>query len=443
MAGFLTRKLAELRTCTSGNALILTSLAFPALIGAGGLSMDTIQWTLMQRQMQRQADSAALAGAFARAQGNDHQTAAQASIERDNLVALTETDIRLTPMMVEGQNVQTVHVILETQSTLPFSNLFLKRPTTIHVEANATSVTNGEYCVISLEDTSYNSAIYLQGSASVNMGCGMSTNSRGAQALTASGSSMVKASHVAAVGGLKASSKNIDANTTLIPYSVAQADPLKDVPNPTSSDLSVCNGASQLTVGSNTTVNVTNPTGVRCFKGMDIQGTAHFAPGVYYIDGASNGNKINTLSIGAQATVTGEGVTFILTSSNADSKPSTVATLDMNGGATLDLKAPGGDSCTGAACSYAGVLFYQDRRAVLPNGNASNLINGNANSILEGAIYFPKQTVTFSGNSGMTTKCVQLVSRRVTFIGNNTIVNDCPVDYDTERFLGTRVYLVA
>jgi putative transposon-encoded protein len=391
--------------------------------------MDTIQWTLMQRQMQRQADSAALAGAFARAQGNSHETAAQDSLERDNLVALTDTEIKLTPMTVEGQNVQTVHVILETQSALPFSNLFLKRPTTIHVEANATTVTNGEYCVVSLESNSYNGAINLQGSASVSMGCGMSTNSRGSQALTASGSSMVKATHLAAVGGLKASSKNIDPDTILLPYSVSQSDPFSSLPTPTSLP-NPCN--TKLDVASNTTKSFSPG----CYQAGTIQGTANFSPGVYYIDGGN-------LKVNAGAVVNGTGVTFILTSKTADTSPRTIATLDINGGATLNLSAPGADSCIGTACDYADVLFYQDRRAVLPNGNSSNTINGNASSSIQGAIYFPQQTVEFSGNSGMVTKCVQIVSRRVTFIGNNSMVNECPVDYDTERFLGTRVYLVA
>lgn len=418
----------RLTKAQDGNALMLCALALPALIGAGGLAMDTIQWTLMQRQMQRQADSAALAGAFARAQGNSHDAAATDSLTRDNLLALSSTEIKLTPMTVEGQTVQTVHVILESESTLPFSNLFLGRTTTLHVEANATSVTNGEYCVISLEPNSYNGAINLQGSASVSMGCGMSTNSRGSSALTASGSSIVTATHLAAVGGLKASSKNIAQGTTLVPYSVAQSDPFASLPTPSSLP-NPCN--TQLSVASNTTKNFTPG----CYQAGTIQGTANLSPGIYYIDGG-------TLKVNAGAVVNGTGVTFILTSKTAANSPSTIARVDINGGATLNLSAPSTTTCAGTTCDYADVLFYQDRRAVLPNGNSSNVINGNATSTLQGAIYFPKQTVEFSGNSGMVTNCVQIVSRRVTFIGNNNIVNECPIEYDTDRFMGTRVYLV-
>ena len=45
-----------------GNALIIAGAALPLLVGAAGLATDTIQWTLWKRQLQRAADSAALAG---------------------------------------------------------------------------------------------------------------------------------------------------------------------------------------------------------------------------------------------------------------------------------------------------------------------------------------------------------------------------------------------
>ena len=36
-----------------GNVLVLSALAMPLMIGAAGLAMDTIQLTLIQRQLQR------------------------------------------------------------------------------------------------------------------------------------------------------------------------------------------------------------------------------------------------------------------------------------------------------------------------------------------------------------------------------------------------------
>ena len=50
-----------------GNALVIAGAALPLLVGAAGLATDTIQWTLWKRQLQRAADSAAIAGVYDRA----------------------------------------------------------------------------------------------------------------------------------------------------------------------------------------------------------------------------------------------------------------------------------------------------------------------------------------------------------------------------------------
>jgi Flp pilus assembly protein TadG len=411
----------------NGNALILASVALPALIGAGGLATDTIQWTLMQRQLQREADSAALAGAFAKAQGASASAAATASINRDNLVVLSKTPV-IENAPTKGAyagNTGAVRVVLESTKTLPFSNMFLGKATKMTVEATAASLTNGNYCIISLE-ASNTAGITMQGSSTVNMGCGLATNSKASPAVIAGGSTQVTVSHVAAVGGLK-NSANYIGGTVLLPYSVPQKDPFASLPAPTLPS----GNCPAVSVQPQSTWNASPG----CYKGMDIKGTVNFAPGIYYIDGNSNGNQAaNSLSFGAQAVVNGlGGVTFILTSSSTSTTNPKIATLDMNGGATVNLSA----TTTG---TYAGVLFYQDRRAL---SGTTNTVNGNANSSYQGAIYFPKQDLSFSGDSGMTTDCVQLVSRRVTFTGNTSILNECPVDSGAGSFIGTRVFLVA
>jgi Flp pilus assembly protein TadG len=406
----------------SGNALVLVALALPALVGAGGMAMDSVQWTLMQKQMQREADSAALAGAFARAQGADASTAATASLTRDALVTLTQATVIERPPTTGSYagNTEAVRVVLTTTKSLPFSSLFLRDATTVKVEATAAALTNGSYCVVSLE-TSSSTGIIMQGSATVNMGCGLATNSKGVPAVTAGGSSTITASHVAAVGGLKATA-NYTSGTVLLPYTVPQKDPLSALPTPTLP--SPCSGGN-INVGPNSSLNVTNPTGVACYSDMNLKGTVHFDPGIYYIDGGS-------VTLGSQAVVSGTGVTFILTSSTAATNSSSIGSLSMNGGATVNLTS----STTG---TYAGILFYQDRRAT---AGGSNTVNGNSASALQGAIYFKSQDLSFSGDSGMTTDCVQMVSRRVTFTGNNSIVNVCPVNSGAHSFVGTRVYLV-
>lgn len=405
----------------SGNVLFVATLSLPVVIGAGGLATDTIQWTLWQKQMQRQADSAALAGAFAKAQGADPLANATSDINRYSFVTLSAAPtIENAPTAGSyAGNTNAVRVVLQTSKRLPFSSIFLASPPTLQAEATAAVVSNGNYCVISFENGS-TAGVTMQGNATVNMGCGIATNSTAANAVVAGGGSSIYATPVSAVGGLSASS-NYVTGTVLLPHSISQQDPFASLPTPT-----VPAGCSnKLTVAPSATENVTNPSGIACYRGIDVKGTVTFAPGVYVIDGSS-------LSFGSQAMVSGTGVTFILTSNNATSNPSTIATLDTNGGANIQLSAP-------TSGTYQGILIYQDRRAV---DSGTNTINGNASSSLQGAIYMPSQAVSFSGDSGMNTQCVQIATRRVTFIGNNNIANSCPAGSGAASFTGTRVQLV-
>ncbi len=49
----------------SGNAVLLTALGMPVLIGAAGYAMDMAQMYAWQRELQHSVDQAALAGAWA------------------------------------------------------------------------------------------------------------------------------------------------------------------------------------------------------------------------------------------------------------------------------------------------------------------------------------------------------------------------------------------
>jgi hypothetical protein len=394
----------------------MTALMMPVFVGAAGLTSDTIQMAFIRRVMQRQADSGAIAGAFALTQGYAAADTVTTDLARNNNYPLTVAPVIENAPTVGpyAGNARAVRVALATDAHLPFVGFFMGAER-ITAEATAAVVGLGEYCAIALEPTTA-AGIYMSGSTTVNLNCGLMTNSISSSAVSATGSSNVLASPVAAVGGLPASN-NYATGVELFPYSVPQADPYASLANP-----SIGNGSNAGNVGSNQ-VKSLNP---GTYAGMKIQGTANLAPGVYYIDGGS-------LSIGSQAVVNGTGVTFVLTSKSAGTSPSSIATMDINGGSTLNITAP----TTG---TYAGVLMYQDRRA--PNVGQTNNINGNSVSKLQGAIYFPNQEVQFTGTSGMNINCIKLVARRITFIGNSTINNVCPANSGVASMLGTKVKLV-
>lgn len=417
----MTKQTLFARLCddSSANVLTMTALLMPVMIGAAGLGVDTVQWSLTQRQLQRMADTAAMAGALANSQGKSAKTGATAALAKINLVTMNQSPVIETPPSSGAytKDGTAIRVILATSKPLPFSSLFLKSGPLVKAQATAAFVNSGNYCVLSFESSA--AGITMQGGTSVTMGCGMATNSNASVAVTTGGQSTVSVSQVAAVGGLK-SSVNYAPGTILLPHSKPWQDPLSSLVDP--SGPTACRKSMPLSVQPNTSVTISPPSGgIACFNGASIKGNVTFAPGTYYINGGS-------LSIAANAVVTGSGVTFILKDFSGNSG----ITVDISGSATVNLTAP-------TSGTYGGILFYQSRTAP---SNGKNTISGNTSSKLEGAVYLPNQQVTFAGTTGMDTKCLQIVARTVAFSGASTIQNDCSGNPAAKAFTGSRASLV-
>lgn len=423
LRGFLTR----LRRDKRGSVLILTAASLPLVIGAAAMTTDMIQWALWKRELQRQADSGALAGAFALTQSKTVSSTVTADLTKNADTTLTVTptiDYVVDSGPTSGafaNNPSAVRIVLQTSRKLPFSSLFLSTAPTIQAEATAAIVPVGEYCVVALEKTA-EVGISIGGSAIVNMGCGMianSTGKNGIDAVNAYGNAAVTSTPIAAVGAMSPDS-HFAAGTTFLPYSPPQADPFEDLPNPVlPADCPDNNIVNNLKVQPSDPPKTLDP---GCYTGgVDLKGSVTLNPGIYYIDGSS-------VTINSGAVVTGTDVTIILTNS---SNPSAAASIDINGGATVNLSATKNGT-------YAGVLIYQDRRA----NYGTEKINGNSSSSLEGAVYMPGRQVDFNGGAGIGTQCLQLVARRVIFSGNATVSNSCPPGSNAGSFDGRRVRLV-
>ncbi len=412
-----------------GNALIIAGAALPLVIGSAGLASDTIQWTLWKRQLQRAADSAALAGVYARVQANAGQTTAAAvtnDLGRNNhtnidlLTGFPEITFPTNASWTNG-----VRVNLAVQKKLGFSSLFLPNPPIINAEATAATVATGVYCVVSLEQTSI-TGITATGNSTLNLGCGMITNSTSLTAAIATGSSEVHATPIAAVGNIS-DSDNWN-NAELLPFTVKQADPFANV-NPPS--FTPCQGnANKLSVNSNQTVDrsVSDANKTVCVSDMDLKGTIKLGTDTVYVIDSGN------FSAGAQAEISCTRCTIILTNSSTATSP-TIGQVDINGGAEIKMTAP----TTGP---FRNLLFYQDRRAP-STANLVNKINGNSDSVLSGALYFPRQQLQINGTSNLKFTCAQFVSRIVEFSGNGSINNTCTGGYGDGAIMGRHVRLVA
>jgi len=405
-----------------GNALVIAATTLPLVIAAAAISIDTVQVSLAKRQLQRSADSSALAGAHALVQ----QREVAPSVYHD-LALNNDVNLSVSPTIQNAPtagpyagNLRAVRVVLSAERPVPFISVFWAATMNVTAEATAAIVYAGQFCVLSLE-TGNTTGITFAGNSTVNLGCGVMSNSRSASAVSAGGSATVIASPVAAVGGVLPSGAYV-GTTNLLPYSPPQPDPYASLPEPTVP--ANCQNEYGVQPNQDAPTPTLSSPGVYCFRGMNIKGTVTLPPGVYIIDGGA-------LSFGSQANVTGTGVSFVLTSRTATSDPSSIADVSINGNAVLNLTAP-------TSGTYAGVLMYQDRRARL----ATSQINGNSASTFHGGFYFPARVLTFNGTSGMHTDCLQLVARRIAFSGNSNIQNNCPANGGAEAFDATLVRLV-
>ncbi|MGA7323849.1 MAG: hypothetical protein WBX25_05070 [Rhodomicrobium sp.] len=126
------------------------------------------------------------------------------------------------------------------------------------------------------------------------------------------------------------------------------------------------------------------------------------APGVYYI-------KSGTFSIAGGSTVTGSGVTIVLTSNTSG-----YATASISNGSSVSLSAPS----TGIT---AGIVFFSDRNA--PTSGTINF-SGGTSEAFTGALYFPTQQVVYS-NGASAAACTQLIAWHIQFTGGSQFNSNC------------------
>lgn len=411
-----------------GNVLAIGAAAMPLMIGAAAVGLDTVQMSLWKRQLQRMADSAALAGAHSLVQKNtpSGQAVAEAAVTRDRLLndqlgLLTGYPIVQSAPLTGpfAGNAKAVRVVLSAKRDLPFWRFFQGESPTVTVEATAAIVKTGRFCILTLEEGAVQ-AINFTGNAMVNLGCGIATNSTAVPAIDAGGSSSLIADPIMARGGLDATNPYY-GNSTIIPYSDKQEDPFADRPDPSAA----ANGmgcSDSFDDLPSVTLNEAGGTAV-CFNSMTIDRTINLPAGTYYI---KNGN----LNLGSHAAITGTNVTIVFTG-DGDS----IGKIEMNGQASMTLSAP-------TAGVYRDIVIFRDKDRVtmddwhLNGGNALNLT---------GALYMPKTNMLINGNSTMSSNCLQIVSQRISFSGNmnlsNSLTSTCS-NNPGEEFTLSQVRLV-
>lgn len=419
MFNFLRKLIKDRR----GNALVIAAAALPLLVGSAGLATDTIQWALWKRQLQRAADSAAIAGVYDRVNNAGKTTTTNTAVYHD-LELNQHTGIGLKAGYPQisypadtAEETYKVKVTLAVEKNLAFSSIFLAQTPTILTTATAAAVPGtSEICAWAQEPSSTNTGISIIGNAGIEMDCSFMSNSPSKNSAFAKGSAKVKAESVAAVGGIQQSA-NWDVDSYQ-PYTTAPDDPYAGI-DPRN-DTKNCAGHNKTSGNSTTWVKDAldentdfsnskdaNGNKANCYSSLSVGAgkTLTLPDGTYYIDG---GDAF------IQGDISCNACTIVLTNSD-NSASATIGTFKVNATAKININAP-------ATGPYKGIALFQDPRAT-DSAGTTNRINGNSSSQINGVVYFPKQAIDYNGTGNTSAVCTLLVARRLTFSGNSGTSN--------------------
>ena len=398
-----------------GNVLAIAAACMPLVVGAAGLATDTIQWTLWKRQLQRAADSAAIAGVYERESANGATTTVDSTVSHDLSLNLhtfyglktgnPNCSGKCTLVFPADSGVETdqVTVTIAIQQRLPFSSFFLHTPPTITATATAASIPAGGDACIEALDTTSTTGVTFSGNAAVEMpDCDIFSNTSGTNSAIGRGSAAVTANSVGGVGGIQ-QSNNFTVNAYR-PYSPALNDPYANV-NPDPDDMHCT--ASALTPSTNFG---SLASGTNCFSSLSVGPNQTLNIPASY----SGPIYINGGGVDFKGTFNCSSCTIVLTNSSGSST-ATIGQLTTNATANVNITAP----TTG---TYKGIAIMQDRRSTTCTGNC-NTINGNSASVITGAVYFPNQEVWYNGTGTTTATCTMFVAKRITFTGNSGTSN--------------------
>lgn len=385
-----------------GNYAMITALMAPVLIGSAGLATEGGLWMYVHQNLQGAADSAALSSATLyslNTSGNLDNQAQSVIATYGYTVGTAGTTVTVNRPPATGAYAgsnRAIEVIVTTKQSRLLSSLFNTGDVTLTGRAVAVPGNAGVGCVLSLNLTA-SGGVTSQGNSAVDLSqCSVYDDSNSSSALVNGGTATINALSVNVVGNISGGS----GITTTQGVNIG----ISPVPDPYANVVMPTPGSCDYNNKSYKTTTTIDP-GVYC-NGLQLNAGAVVTmnPGVYYIDRGS-------LQIAGGATLQGDGVTIIFTSSTG----SNYASATINGGATIALTAP----TTGP---LAGLVMFGDRN--MPTSTTFKF-NGGNNQVLGGAVYVPKGTLQYAGGNNAATNCTQVIGDTVSFVGNSLLRVNC------------------
>lgn len=231
------RTAAELKSSTSGNSAMLVALGMPALIGGAGLAVDTAQWYMWKRELQFAVDQAALAGAWARTDGETESLFQQRAIqELDSNLSVTTDFVETPSVSIEDYANGTENSVLVSVAAtkqLPFSSFLTGNSTTVYASAQASfgDATTYSACILAVNEHDSGSII-IQGNVTLAQSCGIAALSDSDEAIVKNGeASDPGTGDLTAVGGIDDDFDDIEG-LQINEYVSDLYDPYKDLVAP-------------------------------------------------------------------------------------------------------------------------------------------------------------------------------------------------------------------
>ena len=377
-----------------GNVATIFALTLPIVVGGAGLGVETSYWYYSSLKLQAIADAAAYAGALEKIAGSDTPTITAAATSSATSNGLGNGTIVVNTPPTSGPNTanKAVEVILNQNLDRMFTSIFTQTKVPEQARAVALITDASKACVLALNPSASQAALF-SGSTSVKLtGCSVMSDSLASDAIKMQGSAALQADCLITVGGVVLNNPPTMVCKAPITQALPAADPFASLPAPAATN--PCRSVN----GNKTTQ--TLQAGTYC-SGMNLNGNVALSSGTYVVQGNLKINAGAVVTCAAPCT----GVTIFMAGSN---------TVSINGNATVNLSAP-------TSGTYSGVLFYGDRTGTA----AQSTFNGTANSLLTGAIYFPRQQVNYLGNFSGQNGCTQVVADTIQWSGNSTINQDC------------------
>ena len=388
--------------------LIVTASVFT--VSAFGLFvLDTGQIYRQRRHAQTAADAGALAGANEAYRGQwglvtssaQGQSSTNGYTHGTSNVTVTVHNPPISGYYVGDSRFVEV-IVLRRMPTMGLKAFGIDT-VSIRARAVAGAAGNSLNCVYTL-DPAARQTLHMMSSTQIDANCGVSVNSRHAEALYMESSSTIDAGIIGVTGGytnLAGSGALSPPPTTGIPPA---PDPLGSLAAPT---VGSCNVTGYRRTSGSHTINA----GVYCGS-IELENDANVVmnPGIYILCGPASGSNYG-LWLKGNSRLTGNDVMIYLTACGT-TYPFRPIKIESN--AQLNLVAP----TTG---TYAGIALYQDRSIPMgtgssgawpdSNGGYQHTWESSTGSTITGTMYFPTHMVRIQSSVVLQGTYTSLISR--------------------------------